>query len=289
MLNLQATIVVLPNFGPPLFVGRKPDTIRPADRRNEQISSRDGFISVRYRLVSDIHSELWPENFYRAAKFADRILPPRADDAETVLLLAGDIGSNRRRNVYKAVIDRLCDRFHAVLDIPGNHYWYGGTDWDLCVAPSARDNYVFGHTLSAFGATAATLWTDFRQGDPVAERDCVDGMNDFRQIPFLTPAMVKARNAEHVAFLRQNIQPGGIVMTHFAPSWQSIPEADKAERVAAYYASDLEELIEERQPALWVHGHIHSRSDYRIGQTRILCNPAGYDGRGHDPGLTFEL
>ncbi|MGV8988600.1 MAG: metallophosphoesterase [Cypionkella sp.] len=244
---------------------------------------------MQYRLVSDIHSELWPENFFRAAKFADRILPPCADDAETVLLLAGDTGSYRRRNVYRAVVDRLCDRFRAVLDIPGNHFWYGGTEWDVCSAPSGRDNYIFGHTFSAFGVVAATLWTDFRQGDPGAERDCINGMNDFRQIHFLTPALVKARNAEHVAFLQQNIQSGGIVMTHFAPSWRSIPEANRADGVSPYYANDLEALIEESLPALWVHGHVHTASDYEIGSTRILCNPAGYDGRGHDPGLMFSL
>jgi Icc-related predicted phosphoesterase len=36
---------------------------------------------------------------------------------------------------------------------------------------------------------------------------------------------------------------------------------------------------------LWVHGHIHDRSAYTIGATRVICNPAGYDGRGHDPYL----
>ncbi|WP_167392135.1 metallophosphoesterase [Mesorhizobium sophorae] len=244
---------------------------------------------MQYRLVSDIHSELWPENFYRAAKFADRILPPHAEDADTILLLAGDTGSHRRRNVYKAVIDRLCDRFRAVLDIPGNHFWYGGTDWDVCAAPSARDNYHFGHTLSAFGVITATLWTDFDGGDAEAERQCQEGMNDFRQIPFLTPAVVKTRHAAHLEFLRENIRPGCIVMTHFAPSRQSIPEADKADPVSAYYASDLEALIADARPAIWVHGHIHSRSDYRIGLTRIVCNPAGYDGKGHDPALTFTV
>jgi hypothetical protein len=237
--------------------------------------------------VSDIHSELWPENFYRAAKFADRILPPRADDSETVLLLAGDIGSYRRRNVYKAVIDRLCDRFRAVLDIPGNHYWYGGTDWDVCAAPCARDNYHFGPTLSECGVVAATLWTDFNRGDPNAEKDCVEGMNDFEQIPFLTADKVKSRHAEHLKFLRRNIWPGCIVMTHFAPSRQSLPDAEKDEPLSAYYASALETLIVEAQPAIWVHGHIHAKADYRIGPTRILCNPAGYDGKGHDPYLTF--
>jgi Icc-related predicted phosphoesterase len=44
------------------------------------------------------------------------------------------------------------------------------------------------------------------------------------------------------------------------------------------YASDLTTLIESDQPALWVHGHIHTHSDYLIGVTRILANPLGREG-----------
>jgi hypothetical protein len=42
-----------------------------------------------FRLISDLHTELWPENFYRAAKTVDRLLPPSDEDGDTVLLLAG--------------------------------------------------------------------------------------------------------------------------------------------------------------------------------------------------------
>lgn len=55
--------------------------------------------------MSHIHSELWPKNFHRAAKLADRLLPPQAGDEATALLLAGDVGSDGRRNVYRAVVD----------------------------------------------------------------------------------------------------------------------------------------------------------------------------------------
>ncbi len=30
------------------------------------------------------------------------------------------------------------------------------------------------------------------------------------------------------------------------------------------------------QPQLWVHGHTHASLDYRIGATRVVCNPFGY-------------
>jgi hypothetical protein len=28
---------------------------------------------------------------------------------------------------------------------------------------------------------------------------------------------------------------------------------------------------------LWTHGHMHNTSDYLMGDTRVVCNPRGYD------------
>ncbi|WP_224006048.1 hypothetical protein [Aureimonas sp. SA4125] len=45
------------------------------------------------------------------------------------------------------------------------------------------------------------------------------------------------------------------------------------------------------RPALWVHGHIHQACDHRIGDTRILCNPAGRaeENTGFDAGLVVTM
>lgn len=60
-----------------------------------------------------------------------------------------------------------------------------------------------------------------------------------------------------------------------------------------YFASNLEDLIEAHQPALWLHGHTHGSCDYRIGGTRVVCNPRGYHPHAlnpkFDPGLVIEL
>jgi hypothetical protein len=175
-----------------------------------------------------------------------------------------------------------------VIDIPGNHFWYGA-DCDADMAPAERGNYRFGSTVTAPNITAATLWADFAGGDPAVELQCVRDMNDFRRVLGLTPDLVKARHADHIRFLKERIEPGGVVMTHFAPSWRSLPESRKTDPCNGYYASDLEDLILDTRPAVWVHGHIHTACDYRIGETRILCNPAGYDGKDHNPRLTFSV
>jgi hypothetical protein len=55
-------------------------------------------------------------------------------------------------------------------------------------------------------------------------------------------------------------------------------------------ASELSTLVDAAQPALWVHGHIHEQRDYRLGPTRVVCNPRGTrDGHGFDPELVVEV
>ena len=117
----------------------------------------------------------------------------------TVLLLPGDTGSYRRRNVYRWLIERLAERFLTVYDIPGNHYAYGRTDWDVCKSPAPElGSYHFGAMLTDDAVTAATLWADFQRGNSIVEEQCRAGINDFSQIKGITPAKVKARHREHL-------------------------------------------------------------------------------------------
>jgi hypothetical protein len=62
------------------------------------------------------------------------------------------------------------------------------------------------------------------------------------------------------------------------------------------YHSDLREFILDRpQIKLWTHGHTHHPFDYMIGETRIVCNPRGYENDGYsedtgwNPNLILEI
>jgi Icc-related predicted phosphoesterase len=61
--------------------------------------------------------------------------------------------------------------------------------------------------------------------------------------------------------------------------------------VTGAFASNLEALILATQPTLFVHGHVHNSSDYRVGATRILCNPHGYgsENPAFDGALVVEI
>ncbi|MGZ5780867.1 MAG: metallophosphoesterase, partial [Burkholderiaceae bacterium] len=72
-----------------------------------------------------------------------------------------------------------------------------------------------------------------------------------------------------------------VVITHMAPSRLSVAEQYATDEVSAAYASNLDHLVE--QADLWIHGHMHDSFDYRVGKSRVVCNPCGYMSRGGTP------
>jgi Icc-related predicted phosphoesterase len=76
------------------------------------------------------------------------------------------------------------------------------------------------------------------------------------------------------------------------PQRRSIDAVYRGNLLNPCFASNLEPFIEQHQPALWVHGHLHSCSDYTIGRTRVIANPRGYPSentRGFNPSLVVEV
>lgn len=61
----------------------------------------------------------------------------------------------------------------------------------------------------------------------------------------------------------------------------------------AFFVCDVEPLVAAAQPKLWIHGHTHESVDYRVGRTRVVCNPHGYAGHAvnarFDPRFTVEV
>jgi Icc-related predicted phosphoesterase len=83
-----------------------------------------------------------------------------------------------------------------------------------------------------------------------------------------------------------------VVVSHHAPSLKSIPASLQDDPLNAAYASSLEPFIADIRPALWIHGHIHHRSEYMVGRTRVIANPRGHKSdpdTGFDPFLVVEV
>jgi Icc-related predicted phosphoesterase len=99
-----------------------------------------------------------------------------------------------------------------------------------------------------------------------------------------------------------------VVLTHHAPHVNSVPNRFADDILSAAFASavlgDLVEAGPDRDQCttipvransgtidLWIHGHIHDSSDYRVGDTRVIANPHGYgaENPNFDPALVVEI
>jgi predicted phosphodiesterase len=234
---------------------------------------------MRICVLSDLHRE-----------FGQTPLP--VVDAD-VIVLAGDIDRGTRGIAWA----RVTFPGVPVLYVAGNHEHYGERigrlHEKLRDAAAASNVHILENEtfeLNGYRFFGATLWTDFSLvGDRTTAMfaaGCRDkGMNDYRKIrrkdggrlhPKHTAMLHADSRLKLVQFLGAGDRTRSIVITHHAPSIRSLPESKHADPISAAYASNLEDLIIERGPALWVHGHIHVPVDYSIGSTRVLNNAYGY-------------
>ncbi|MGN8063419.1 hypothetical protein ACTJK4_17350 [Ralstonia sp. 22111] len=84
-----------------------------------------------------------------------------------------------------------------------------------------------------------------------------------------------------------------VVVTHHAPSKQSVSMQYQGDLLTPAYASHLDDVVE--LVDLWIHGHMHDSFDYTVGACRVVCNPRGYAPKGRvvenaafNPGLTIQ-
>jgi hypothetical protein len=81
------------------------------------------------------------------------------------------------------------------------------------------------------------------------------------------------------------------VLTHHAPSYQSVHEKFKKNGIAnGAYVSNLDGLIlDHPEIKVWSHGHTHTSFDYKIGECRVVCNPRGYYNGYNNADLNIEF
>ena len=207
-----------------------------------------------------------------------------------------------------------CAKYKKVFYVMGNHEHYHGKFWKTYnelkrVLPeniTLLENESFEYEGVLF--VGATLWTDMNKGDPLLLAQIGSYMHDYKYITYHYPqynAYHKMRPIDtvhlHIAskrFIEDTVKANEdkpiVVITHMAPSYESVNEKYKGEWSNGAYCSELSNWILD-YPCIkaWVHGHVHDPVDYMIGETRVLCNPRGYlpweDGNGFDPAFTFEV
>ena len=224
-----------------------------------------------------------------------------------------DLGRKQRRvATFRDFLKRCAFQFPHVIYVAGNHEFYHGK-WvngiqylrDEC-AKFPNVHFLERDSVKIDDVTfvGGTLWTNMNKGDPLTLHAVRDMMNDFRIIKNdakgftnLKPADTAIRHRETLDYIRSVVAEKHdekfVVVGHHSPSFQSVHESYRNEHLMnGAYHSDLSEFIlDHPQIKLWTHGHTHHPFDYMIGETRIVCNPRGYESDGYceDTGYNPEI
>ena len=291
-----------------------PPRSRSSRFRSSPVAVRQRNVEEIGRLMEDLKVLIWSDLHEEFESFRLPDVPP--PEGVAAILVAGDIWTEGRA---VEVLERAAEWARVpVIFTPGNHDYYHssifGADARMELDADERDLDIrFLNpgvtTVGCCRIVAATLWTDYRLrrpgGDNWLERDaCEWAMNDHERVDWEDEcgsprrlhaedlASLHLRHLEFIAQVLSRPHDGpSAVMTHHAPSEMSLRHRWRDRLVDHAYASNLEELILDRAPAVWIHGHTHHSEDYVIGDTRIWSNPRGYRGEnaGFDPLKVYRI
>jgi predicted phosphodiesterase len=252
---------------------------------------------MKIRILSDLHVDI--NNHYGSIfKWEDR---------DVLTVLAGDTSGD-----LKTTAEFVRKHFNNAILIGGNHIVYneeGKTiqqlhseyraEFPLDTSISFLENdYKIIDDVVFIGAT---LWTDYKYSDDqsINMHFAAQSMNDFRWGSFAGPTgLAIPLRPDHclsvfqdsMKFIQEtydrfiNTDKKIVLIVHHGISPQAIAREHRGSHLNAAYISDLEEYITQNMPrlALIIHGHVHHRIQYKIGDIPVICNPFGYAGYGEN-------
>ena len=243
------------------------------------------------RVLSDLHLEqlLGQREEFLATSF----VPPDPRDAESVLVLAGDISSKPDQLIL--FLGWLRERFIKVVYVPGNHEYYGHEMHALTQRMfESLDDLDEGEKIEYPGTGVGlnefdglriiytTLWGD-GGNTPAEQADIGRYLNDFRLVKLGSKQFTvsdmrdlhKAQKRMLGEILSDPFEGKTVVVTHHMPSYELCHPRFGGD-INGGFASHSDDLFGEHGPDLWIHGHTHDTIDRELHGTRVVCNPSGY-------------
>ena len=256
---------------------------------------------MKIQITSDVHMEHYMDDGVAVTR---KIIAAGANDVD-VLILAGDIWAFNHRTfeAIRARLGEILDKVPHVVYILGNHEYYGSEpqvvhellqrledefiDWFHVLRPTDTPTVIYGQAF-----WGGTMWFQ----NTVLNSLYATSLNDFQLIKDFVPWVYDENSKFHAEAANvANVNKDVVVVTHHLPHWHSIPDEFERSPLNRFFLSDCSGIINWAQPKLWIHGHTHTACDYKLGDTRVICNPAGYPEEAKDPkrnwnpGLTIEV
>lgn len=267
---------------------------------------------MKINIINDVHLEFDRQPTVKLTGGDVLLLPGDVAVAKHVQPQRTDKEARQKLAIYDAFFKEECAKYAKVFYIMGNHEHYNGI-FDYTV--ETMREYLAGTNVTVLDKEfvalndewqlfGGTLWTGYNDGDWFARHAAQDKMNDHTIIKKITTVAnpygeMIARFLPTDALVEHNktlealqnglyewkqIDKKTIVMTHHAPTFQSVHPRYAGDILNHAYATDLSELIlDNPNIKYWFHGHMHDTHDYNVGECRVLCNPRGYQGYELNP------
>lgn len=228
---------------------------------------------MKLHILSDLHLEHAPFTL------------PKTD--ADVVILAGDI------DVGSQGVFWASKQFDVpVVYVPGNHEYWGfprsmeETNQSMKVVAERAGIHLLDNSVWDAGEVrfiGTTLWTDLQRepvnGKAIKILEVDQSKILMKKGGLLSTEEVQAIYERNVEWLEgQLAMPYSgktIIVTHHAPSMKSQHQQYADSELAAAFISNLEYLMGDNVD-LWIHGHTHNNFDYKVNDTRVICNPRGY-------------
>ena len=236
---------------------------------------------MRIHVLSDLHLE---------SSRMPKYVPPECD----VVVLAGDISPGLPGVIWAKETFKV-----PVIYVPGNHEYYVRRSLAAQIEAMRRhaegSNVIIldNETVDIDGVRfiGSTLWSDFDLygqnffHQAVASR----AMSDYAFAYMEDDQVLTPEDTLRIHFasrqfigdeLAKPFEGKKVVVTHHGPSEKSVAPKWHLHPLTPAFTSNMDAMILEHGPPLWIHGHTHDSFDYVLGNTRVVVNPRGYHMKG---------
>lgn len=252
---------------------------------------------MKIQPISDLHLDcIRPD--VRKGLLAS-IINPEAD----LVIFAGDMCEGRQIHILKEEVKGI-DK--PILYLAGNHeYWGkdapGFNSWLIREMENVENVTVIEKNYFVYGdviVMGGTLWTNLH--NPNDALTAMYHMADYSHTEKLTPDWSNEQHDSLVAFITECLKLPNfkgmkkVVATHHGPSFKAVNPKYRFDATNCGFFSNLDGILEETwAPNIWIHGHSHSFLDQKIGNTRVIRNPFGYQDfgerdTGFQPGFLID-